>query len=45
MSDDLLRELVDGPDESWRESARMELERRASPVKVSVFGNRYSEIE
>jgi hypothetical protein len=42
MNEATLRELVNGPNEEWREPARKELERRASPVKTSVFGNRLS---
>ena len=42
MNEATLRQLVEGPNEEWREPARKELERRASPVKKSVYGERLS---
>jgi hypothetical protein len=42
MNEATLRELVNGPNEEWREPARKELERRTSPVKKTVLGGRLS---
>jgi hypothetical protein len=42
MREDLLHELVAGPNPEWHEAARNELERRASPVVRSVTGDRLS---